>query len=126
VSRYEAIGFGLVDTPADSGIGQKHAAACGDFLLGLAHKPPRLDFLGSQVDTAYGLKALVADYRVEGRYAEAIERYFVKAANMPALGFYYCCGWDSIGAAGRDGWLQGPRSALRDLNGIWRNAVQPT
>ncbi|MFK0206333.1 DUF4952 domain-containing protein [Agrobacterium sp. NPDC090283] len=94
------------DTPAaDTGIGPKRAAACGDLLLGLEHKPQRLDFLGCRVDMVYGLKALVADYRVEGRYAEAIERYFADAANMPVLGFY-CCGWDSIGAAGRDGWLQ--------------------
>ena len=53
----------------------------------------------------YGLDALVADYRVEGRYAETIERYFVEAAKMPALGFY-CCGWDSIRVVGRDGWLR--------------------
>jgi hypothetical protein len=89
--------------PAASGI--VPAVACDDLLLGLGHKPPRLDFLGCRVDTVYGLKALVADYRVEGLYAETIEHYFVKVANMPALGFY-CCGWDSIRAGSRDGWLQ--------------------
>ena len=91
--------------PDATGIGPARAAACGDLLLGLKHKPPRLDFLGCRVDNVYGLDALVADYRVEGRYAGTIERYFSKAANMPALGFY-CCGWDSIGAVGRDGWLR--------------------
>jgi hypothetical protein len=59
--------------PAASGI--VPAVACGDLLLGLGHKPPRLDFLGCRVDTVYGLKALVADYRVEGLYAETIEHY---------------------------------------------------
>ncbi len=88
-----------------AGIGPTRPAACGDLLLGIEHKPPRLDYLGCGADTVHGLRALVADYRVEGRYAEAIERYFATAANMPTLRFY-CCGWDSIGAAGRDGWLQ--------------------
>jgi hypothetical protein len=99
---------GLLPAPletAATGIGPERAATCGDLLRDLEHKPAGLDFLGCRVNTVYGLDALVADYRVEGRYAEAIERYFVKAANMPVLGFY-CCGWDSIGAAGRDGWLQ--------------------
>jgi hypothetical protein len=81
------------------------AADCSDLLLDLNHKPQHLDFLGCRADTVHGLKALVADYRVEGRHAETVERYFVKTAKMPVLGFY-CCGWDSIGTSGRDGWLQ--------------------
>jgi hypothetical protein len=51
--------------PPDTGSGgirPARATACGDLLLGIEHKPPRLGF--------------------------------------------YCCGWDSIGAGGRDGWLQ--------------------
>jgi len=91
--------------PDATGIGPARPATCGDLLLGLKQKPPHLDFWGCRVQTVYGLDALVADYRVEGRYAEAIERYFAKVANMPVLGFY-CCGWDSIGATGRDGWLK--------------------
>lgn len=86
-------------------VGPKDATACGDLLLQLKRKPPRLDFRGCRVDREYGLKALAADYRVEGRYAGLVERYFVEMANMPALRFV-CCGWDSIATAHRDGWLR--------------------
>ena len=79
-------------------------APCGDLLLDLQHKPPHLAFVGCRADVLYGLKVLVADYQVEGRYAAAVEGYFMKVANLPALGFY-CCGWDSIGKLGRDGEL---------------------
>ncbi|NKC51897.1 hypothetical protein HED63_22835 [Ochrobactrum cytisi] len=44
-------------------------------------------------------------YRVAGSQAQAVERHFMKTANMPAPVFL-CCGWDSVGPKGRDGWLQ--------------------
>jgi hypothetical protein len=85
-------------TPAD-------ATVCGDLLFRLGHKAQRLDFLRCRTERVHGFRALVGDYRVQGRYAGPVEHYFVKAAGMPPLRFV-CCGWDSIGTAGRDGWLK--------------------
>ena len=91
--------------PAVVHAGAEGGAACGDLLLDLQRKPPHLAFVGCRADVLYGLKALVADYQVEGRYAAAVEGYFMQVADLPALGFY-CCGWDSIGKVGRDGLLR--------------------
>ncbi|MCK4207590.1 DUF4952 domain-containing protein [Brucella pituitosa] len=78
---------------------------CGDLLASMGQKPPHLDFLHCQEEMRHPVRAQVAYYRVPGRYAQAVEQHFMKTANMPALVFL-CCGWDSVGQKGRDGWLQ--------------------
>lgn len=107
VTLLKSVGPAALPDSASAGerTGPADVTVCGDILLRFEHKPRRLDFLGCRMDKVYGLRAIVSDYRVEGRYAEPIEHYFVKAANMPVLRFA-CCGWDSIGTARRDGWLQ--------------------
>lgn len=78
---------------------------CGDLLADLKQESSHLDFLGCQEEMREPVRAQVARYRVAGSQAQAVERHFMKTANMPALVFL-CCGWDSVGPKGRDGWLQ--------------------
>jgi hypothetical protein len=103
----DSFGPAVLGDKASAGepVKRSDATVCGDLLLRLEQKPQRLNFLGCRFDRVYGLRALVGEYRVEGRYAALIEHYFVEVANMPILRFA-CCGWDSIGTGRRDGWLK--------------------
>ena len=72
--------------------------SCGDFLAQLNKKPPALEFVGCDKVVHYGTLALVAEYRVEGINAGAVENYLMGSARMPRLRFL-CCGWESVPAS---------------------------
>jgi len=55
-----------------------YPATCGDLLAELHKKPEHLKFLECKPRPDDQTKPLVAEYRVEGVYAEAVERYLLK------------------------------------------------
>ena len=72
--------------------------SCGDSLAQLNKKLPALKFVVCEKVVQYGTPALVAEYRVEGINAGAVENHLVKSARMPRLRFL-CCGWESVPAS---------------------------
>jgi hypothetical protein len=67
---------------------------CADFLLELRKKPSHLEFVSCEAKTIAQLRALRSIYRVEGKHAGDIERYFAKVARLPVLK-RNCCLWES-------------------------------
>jgi hypothetical protein len=55
-----------------------YPATCGDLLAELHKKPEHLKFLSCKPHPDDQIKPLVAEYRVEGIYAKAVERYLLK------------------------------------------------
>jgi hypothetical protein len=66
---------------------------CADFLAAFGKKPPDLEFVGCEASKQYGLRALIANYRVPGGQARRVERHLMKRTGMAPLRFM-CCGWD--------------------------------
>jgi Domian of unknown function (DUF4952) len=66
---------------------------CSDFLLELRKKPSRLEFVSCESKKIAQLRALRSTYRVEGKHARDIEKYFMKTAALPVLK-RSCCLWE--------------------------------
>jgi Domian of unknown function (DUF4952) len=71
------------------------APACDDFLQRAGRKPAHLQFVGCMAGKSAQIAVLEAKYRVEGRHAAAVERYFMRYTAMQPLRFV-CCGWEAL------------------------------
>ncbi|MBC2654394.1 DUF4952 domain-containing protein [Pseudomonas sp. MSSRFD41] len=73
--------------------------ACADFLRAGAEPPQVLEFVGCESAPQEQGAPLTATYRVEGRHAQAVERYLQRlTGDMSDLKFA-CCGWETQGSS---------------------------
>jgi hypothetical protein len=69
---------------------EPYPTTCGDLLAELHRKPEHLKFLECRPHPNDQTKPLVAEYRVEGVYAEAVKRYLLKTF-VPVSNRKGCC-----------------------------------